>query len=95
MSSELSSTSGPFTPPAPWGPTCRSLVARVVPSPGYWAGVLNHLEGGDKNPAQILLLWPDPVAPVEWAVAQRRQLRSAVVLGLVSRARGSLPLADL
>ena len=67
----------------------------MVSSPGYWAGVLNHLEGGDKNPAQTLLLWLDPVAPVEWAVAWRRQLRSTVVLGLVYRAWGSLPLAHL
>ena len=65
-SSDLSSVSGPSTPTGTLGPTWRSVMARVVPSPGYWTGVLNRLEGGDENPAQSLLLWPDPVTLGKW-----------------------------
>ena len=51
----------PPSPLAPHSLTCRSVVARVVHSPGCWSVYLNHFEGGGNNPAQTLL-YPDPLA---------------------------------
>lgn len=86
MSSELNSMSGPFTPHQHLGVQLAQISGGQSGSQPrvLEAGVLVAWKVGDKNPAQILLLWPDPVAPVEWAVAQRRQLkvRSGSGLGL-------------